>query len=113
MTLTPWESLAREVDAAGGVKLRTVRELLALADAGAAKVHVVDGIARNLAAQGIEHLPPTIPRNGARKILLYRRHSWQFGPFAALIRTCAAEDSAPSDVDNAVTNLSYTGKVAQ
>ncbi|NML55138.1 hypothetical protein HHL19_35580 [Streptomyces sp. R302] len=99
-----WASLAEMLRFQGGFTAWDVAELVRLASSQRAGVRVVERIEQKLAENGIGHLPPSLPLDGSRKVLLYVKSDPNFGFILHLISTLATQDPA-EDSNMTVTQL--------
>ncbi|MCF3142196.1 hypothetical protein [Streptomyces platensis] len=106
-TATAWGNLPDLIEANGGFLVWNVSELLALANAGAAGVRVVEGIERQLKEHNVGHLPQSIPRNRTRRDLLYTKDRPGLGLILHLARELAAVDgdTTPDRIDAHISAL--------
>ncbi|MFJ1552754.1 hypothetical protein [Streptomyces mirabilis] len=86
MTTTPWKTYAEIIAAEGGLRDARVQELLAVAGERKAGRRIIEGIERELAAQGVGHFPTTLPPDQNAMVMLYSQNLQGPGRLLHLVR---------------------------
>ncbi|MFF3466984.1 hypothetical protein [Streptomyces sp. NPDC002619] len=89
MTATQWDNLPELIDGAGGFTQWTVGMLIRHSGNVKAGARIVEDIERELATRKIGHFPPSLPRDGARKVLLYNQDKPNLGAVLHIARQLA------------------------
>ncbi|MFB7576360.1 hypothetical protein [Streptomyces sp. NPDC056165] len=90
MTATRWDKLPELLEANGGFDEWPVGMLVQMAGKQKAGAGILEDIERELAARNIGHLPPSLPRDSTRMVLLYNQNRFGLGVILHTARELAA-----------------------
>ncbi|MCD9904597.1 hypothetical protein LUR56_39985 [Streptomyces sp. MT29] len=100
MTESVWERYAEMIEFGGGFHHARVSELLGIAGRKAAGARIIEDIMEQLAAHGIGHLPPSLPRDQTAGVLLYNQNRPGLGEVLHLTRQLAENTSTDPNIVN-------------